>query len=166
VSFSCVGFFRRNFAPGSPRNDDRHLGRPTTASPLFVAAVSSASSHRQQFRSGNRLVNPDFAGKSRWFWSASYETLRVTLVSNIEHILAFAAVSFPLGHSEPSLASTSLRRSDGARRCTTEKIPDRKHDCPGCTQSGPGTPADISWFGIGSRKRDCRPTREADYAFS
>jgi hypothetical protein len=38
--------------------------------------------------SGSRLVNPDFAGRSRWFGSASYEALRVTLVSNIEYILA------------------------------------------------------------------------------
>jgi hypothetical protein len=30
--------------------------------------------------SGSRLVNPDFAGRSRWFGSASYEALRVTLV--------------------------------------------------------------------------------------
>ena len=63
-----------------------------------------------------------------------------------------AVVRFPLGHSEPSLASTSLRQSDGARRCTTEKNSDRKRDCPGCTQSGPGTPADTLGFGIGSRK--------------
>jgi hypothetical protein len=40
VSFSCVGFFvpirgfpQRNFAPGSPRNDDRQPGR-STASPI------------------------------------------------------------------------------------------------------------------------------------
>jgi hypothetical protein len=77
-----------------------------------------------------------------------------------------AARRFPLDHSEPSPASTSRCRNDGARRCTTEKNSDRKHDCPGCTQSGPGTPADISGFGIGSRKRDCRPRRAADYAFS
>jgi hypothetical protein len=36
----------------------------------------------------NRLVDPDFAGKGRWFGSASYEALRVTLVGNIEHFLA------------------------------------------------------------------------------
>ena len=47
-----------------------------------------------------------------------------------------AVVRFPLGHSEPSLASTSLRQSDGASRCTSEKNSDRKRDCPGCTQSG------------------------------
>lgn len=45
-------------------------------------------SHRRRFRSGSWLVNPDFAGRSRWFGSASYEALRVTLVSNIEYILA------------------------------------------------------------------------------
>jgi len=61
-----------------------------------VSFSCSASSHRQQFRSGNRLVNPDFAGKSRWFWSASYETLRVTLVSNIEYILALPQCVFHL----------------------------------------------------------------------
>ena len=76
-----------------------------------------------------------------------------------------AAGCFPLDHSEPSLASTSLRLSDGALRCTTEKNSDRKHDCPGCTQSDPGTPADISWFGIGSLSKDCRQRRAADYAF-
>jgi hypothetical protein len=88
----------RNFSPGSPSNDDRRLGRPT-ASPLFlsssgfafpkwIAAVSSAFAYRRRFRSGNRFVDPDLAGKSRWFGNASYEALRVTLVSNIEHILA------------------------------------------------------------------------------
>ena len=55
-----------------------------------------------------------------------------------------AARRFPLGHSGPWLASTSLCPSGGARRCTTERNSDRKHDCPGCTQSGPGTPADSS----------------------
>src|SRR5205823_8695802 len=67
---------------------------------------------------------------------------------------------------EPWLASTSLCRNDGARCCTTEKNSERKHDCPGCTQSGPGTPADTLGFGIGFRKRDYRPTRVAGYAFS
>ena len=55
-----------------------------------------------------------------------------------------AARRFPLGHSEPCLASTSLSQSDDALRCTTEKNSERKHDCPGCTQSSPGTPADTS----------------------
>src|SRR5258708_18644047 len=61
-----------------------------------MAAVSSASSHRQRFWSGNRFVNPDFAGKGRWFGSASYEALRVALVSNIEHILALPQDVFRL----------------------------------------------------------------------
>jgi hypothetical protein len=52
--------------------------------------------HRQRFRSGNRLVNPDLAGKSRWFGSASYEALRVKLISNIEHILALPQDVFRL----------------------------------------------------------------------
>jgi hypothetical protein len=34
VSLSFVGFSQRNFAPGSPSNDDRPLGRPT-ASPFL-----------------------------------------------------------------------------------------------------------------------------------
>ena len=58
--------------------------------------AGSCFSHRQRFRSGNRLVNPDLAGKSRWFGSASYEALRVTLVSNIEHILALPQDVFRL----------------------------------------------------------------------
>jgi hypothetical protein len=43
-----------------------------------------------------RLVDPDLAGKSRWCGSASYEALRVTLVSNIEHILALPQDVFRL----------------------------------------------------------------------
>src|SRR5207302_9343059 len=41
-------------------------------------------------------VNPDFVGKDRWFGSASYEALRVTLVSNIERILALPQDVFRL----------------------------------------------------------------------
>src|SRR5258707_12492441 len=78
--------------------------------------------------------------------------------------LDIAQGCFPLDHSEQSLTSTSLCRSDGALGCTTEKNSDRKHDCPGCTQSGPGTPADTSWCGTDFPNRDCRPRREADYA--
>ena len=33
-------------------------------------------------------------------------------------------------------------------------------------ESGPGTPADTSGFGTGSRKTDCRRRRAADYASS
>ena len=43
-----------------------------------------------------RLVDPDFAGKSRWRRSASHEALRVKLVSNIEHILALPQDVFRL----------------------------------------------------------------------
>src|SRR5258708_5937729 len=49
---------------------------------------SCAVSNRQRLRSGNRLVNPDLAGKSRWLGSTSYEALRVKLVGRIEYILA------------------------------------------------------------------------------
>jgi hypothetical protein len=171
----CWGFPQRNFAPGSPSNDDRQLGRPP-ASPLLsllkrISLFQSRSllfhmpsTHR--FRSGNRLVNPDLAGKSRWFGSASYESAPGDVGKQHRAHPGVAAGSSPLGHSEPLLASTSLRRSDGAPRCTTEKNSDKKHDCLGCTQSGPGTPADTSWFGIGSRSKDYRPRRAADYAFS
>ena len=48
----------------------------------------------QRFQSGP--VNPNFAGKSRWFGSASYEALRVTLVSNIEYFLALPKCVFRL----------------------------------------------------------------------
>ena len=34
-----------------------------------------------------RLIDPDFGGDLGWFRGASHEALRVTLVSNIEHIL-------------------------------------------------------------------------------
>src|SRR5438445_8440354 len=61
-----------------------------------MAVFSSAFSHGQRLRSGNRLVDPDLTGKSRWFGSASYEALRVTLVSNIEHILALLQEAFRL----------------------------------------------------------------------
>src|SRR5438445_7790637 len=61
-----------------------------------MAVFSSAFSHGQRLRSGNRLVDPDLTGKSRWFGSASYEALRVTLVSNIEHILALPQEVFRL----------------------------------------------------------------------
>src|SRR5205807_1790722 len=44
----------------------------------------------------DRLVDPDLAGKSRWCGSASYEALRVKLVSNIEHILALPQDVFRL----------------------------------------------------------------------
>jgi hypothetical protein len=33
--FKCLVFHKENFAPGSPRSDDRQRGRPT-ASPLFL----------------------------------------------------------------------------------------------------------------------------------
>jgi hypothetical protein len=95
VSFSCVGFFRKKFRARIAWQR-RSPSRSTHSIPAFVAAVSSASSHRQQFRSGNPLVNPDFAGKSRWFGSASYEALRVTVVSNIEYILALPQCVFHL----------------------------------------------------------------------
>jgi len=52
--------------------------------PKEIAVDSSASSHRQRFRNGNRLVNPDFVGKDRWLGSSSDEALRMKLVSNIE----------------------------------------------------------------------------------
>src|SRR5207248_9004978 len=48
----------------------------------------------QRFQRGP--VNSNFAGKSRWFGSASYEALRVKLVSNIEHILALPQDVFRL----------------------------------------------------------------------
>jgi hypothetical protein len=46
------------------------------AFPKEIAVGSSASSHRQRFRSGDRLVDPDFAGKDRWLGSAADEALR------------------------------------------------------------------------------------------
>jgi hypothetical protein len=61
-----------------------------------IGLSCQASSYRQRFRSGNRFVNPDFAGKGRWFGSASYETLRVALISNIEHVLALPQDVFRL----------------------------------------------------------------------
>ncbi len=48
----------------------------------------------QRFQSGP--VNPNFAGKSRWFGSASYEALRMKLVGNIEHFLALPQNVFRL----------------------------------------------------------------------
>ena len=60
------------------------------------AAVSSWLSHRERLRSGDRFVNPYLAGKNRWCGSASYEALRVTLKSNIEHILALPQDVFRL----------------------------------------------------------------------
>src|SRR5713226_10076400 len=71
----------------------RRLG---VRAPTFLLLLHASSSVAQRFRSGNRLVNPDFAGKSRWFGSASYEALRVTLVSNIEHLLALPQNVFRL----------------------------------------------------------------------
>src|SRR5213594_1428390 len=71
----------------------RRLG---VRAPTFLLLLHASSSGAQRFRSGNRLVNPDFAGKSRWFGSASYEALRVTLVSNIEHLLALPQNVFRL----------------------------------------------------------------------
>src|SRR2546430_8158627 len=47
-----------------------------------------------RFQSG--AVNPNFAGKSRWFGSASYEALRMKLVGNIEHLLALPQDAFRL----------------------------------------------------------------------
>ena len=67
--------------------------------PVFVPPGSTlrfARVDRCWQLSGSRIVNPDFAGRSRWFGSASYEALRVTLVSNIEHILALPQDVFRL----------------------------------------------------------------------
>src|SRR2546430_13634680 len=71
----------------------RRLG---VRAPTFLLLLHASPSGAQRFRSGNRLVNPDFAGKGRWFGSASYEALRVTLVGNIEHLLALPQEVFRL----------------------------------------------------------------------
>ena len=44
----------------------------------------------------NRLVDPDFTGKLGWFGSASYEALRMKLISNIEHSLTLLQHAFCL----------------------------------------------------------------------
>jgi len=44
----------------------------------------------------DRLIDPDFAGENRWFGGASYEALRVALVSNIEYVLALPQSVFRL----------------------------------------------------------------------
>ena len=94
--FMCWGFPQKNFAPGSPESDDLQLGRPTVSQyPCFYAfRIFRVDRCGQRFQSGP--VNPDRAGKSRRFGSASYEALRVTLVSNIEHILALPQNVFRL----------------------------------------------------------------------
>jgi len=90
----------------------------------------------------------------------------VTLVSNIEYILALPQCVFHL-----AIVNRRWRQQAYAGVTVLVVVPPKKSLTESttvldATQSGPGTPADISWFGIGSRKRDCRPTREADYAFS
>src|SRR6266851_2202273 len=77
--------------------------------------------HRQRFQSGNRLVNPDFAGKSRWCGSASYEALRVTLVSNIEHLLALPQDAFRL-----AIVNRGWRQQAYARVTVLFVVPPKK----------------------------------------
>jgi hypothetical protein len=82
-------------------------------------------------------------------WERSYEALRVTLVSNVEHILALPQKVFRL-----TMVNRRWRQQTYAGVTVLLVIPlkknsDRKHDCLGYTQNGPGSPADISWFGIG-----------------
>ena len=176
-SFVRLGYpvFIKNCAPGSPSNDDRQLGR-LTASPFLSLLrlisffhsrsllFSSAFSHRQRFRNGKRLVNPDLAGKSRWFESASYGALRVTLVSNIEHILALPQDVFRL-----AIVNRGWRQQAYAGMTVLVVVPPKKTltesttvlDAPKAVRNSGHT----SWFGIGSRKRDCRPRRAVDYEF-
>src|SRR4029077_10142525 len=77
----------------------RSPARSTHSIPAFVLlqthfAFSELIRYRQRFQSGP--VNPNFAGKSRWFGSASYEALRMKLVGNIEHFLALPQNVFRL----------------------------------------------------------------------
>ncbi len=62
------------------------------------AAVSSDFSHRQRFRSGNRLVNPDFAGRGPWFGSASYGSAPGDVGKQHRAHLGVAAECFSLDH--------------------------------------------------------------------
>ena len=49
--FHLLGFPQRNFAPGSPSNDDRQLGRPTASPLLFLLKRISL------FQSGSLLFH-------------------------------------------------------------------------------------------------------------
>src|ERR1022692_3442390 len=71
--------------------------------------------------SGSRLVNPDFAGNSRGFGSASYEALRVTLVSNIEYILALPQCVFRL-----AIVNRRWRQQAHARVTVLIVVPPKK----------------------------------------
>src|SRR5207248_4670182 len=73
----------------------------------------------QRFQSGP--VNPNFAGKSRWFGSASYEALRVKLVSNIEHILALPQDVFRL-----AIVNRGWRQQAYARMTVLVVVPPKK----------------------------------------
>jgi hypothetical protein len=128
------------------------------------AAVSSAFSHRQRFRNGNRLVNPDLAGKSRWCWSASYEALRVTLVSNIEHILAL-----PQGVFRLAIVNRGWRQQAYAGMTVLVVVPPKKTLTESTTVLDAAKAVrELRPIFHGSElalgKEDCRPTHEAGEA--
>ena len=97
-------------------------------------------------------------------WERCVRSAPVKLISNIKHILALPQDVFRL-----AIVNRGWRQQAYPRVTMLSVVPpetERKHDVLDRTQSGPGTPADTLGFGIGSRKRDCRLRRAADYAFS
>ena len=113
-----------------------------------------------------RLVDPDFGGEKGWFGGASDEALRVTLVSNIEHILPLPQDAFRL-----AIVNHGWRQQAYARVTMLFVIPPKKTLTESATVlDAPKAVRELrpilSGFGIGSRKRDCRPRRAADYASS
>ena len=98
MSFSCLGVFHKKI----PRQDRLGATISNSVDPQYPCFCPSSNAFRifrvdrcgQRYQSG--AVNPDRSGKSRWSGSASYEALRLALVTNIEHVLALPQNVFRL----------------------------------------------------------------------